>query len=96
MPTIKIPTPLRPYTNGQSQIKLKGENVQQLLREAVEQYPDLEKHLYGENDQLRPFVNLFLKETNIRELQGLETSLAEDDTLLLIPSIAGGVPFPAG
>ena len=47
-------------------------------------------HLTIGQGQLRPFVNLFLGESNVRDLQGLETPLAEGDRLLLLPSVAGG------
>jgi MoaD family protein len=90
MPNLKIPTPLRPYAGGESTINLEGETVADLLDAVVERHPDLKKHLIGENGQLRPFVNLFLKEENVNQLQGLETPLAEGDTVLIIPSIAGG------
>ena len=90
MPQVKIPTPLRPYADGQSTISVPGEKVSAALRAVVNQYPELKKHLYAEEHKLRPFVNLFLGEDNIKDLQGLDTPLAEDDTLLIIPSIAGG------
>jgi adenylyltransferase/sulfurtransferase len=90
MPNLKIPTPLRPYANGQATISLPGKNVADVLDVLVETHPELKKHLYGDNNQLRPFVNLFLGEENINQLQGLETTLEEGDTLLIIPSIAGG------
>jgi len=90
MPQIKIPTPLRPYADGQSTISVPGEKVSDALQATINQYPELKKHLYSPEEKLRPFVNLFLDEDNIKDLQGLDTPLAEDDTLLIIPSIAGG------
>lgn len=90
MPYLKIPTPLRPYAGGQSTLVLPGKQVSNLLESAVEEHPELKKHLFNEENQLRPFVNLFLGEDNIDQLQGLDTQLGEDDTLLIIPSIAGG------
>jgi adenylyltransferase/sulfurtransferase len=53
-------------------------------------HPTLRLHLYNSGGQLRPFVNLFLNEDNVKDLQGLETPLQEGDRLMLIPSIAGG------
>jgi molybdopterin converting factor small subunit len=55
------------------------------------QYPAMRPHLTNNDGQLRPFVNLFLGENNVRDLQGLATPLKDDDRLLLIPSIAGGL-----
>ena len=90
MPTLKIPAPLRPYASGESTISLPGETVAEVLEAVVERHPELKKHLFGDKGQLRPFVNLFLKEDNVNQLQGLETPLSEGDTVLIIPSIAGG------
>jgi adenylyltransferase/sulfurtransferase len=90
MPKLKIPTPLRPYAGGQNTLELPGKNVSNVLEAAVEEYPELKKHLFNEENQLRPFVNLFLGEDNINQLQGLDTALKESDTLMIIPSIAGG------
>jgi molybdopterin synthase sulfur carrier subunit len=47
-------------------------------------------HITNSDGQLRPFVNIFLDENNIRDLQGLDTPLKDGDKLLMIPSIAGG------
>ena len=90
MPTLKIPTPLRPYANGQSSIFAPGQNVSEVLDSSMEQFPHLKKHLFSDDKQLRPFVNIFLGEENIKDLQGLETLLEKDAILLIIPSIAGG------
>ena len=90
MTTLKIPTPLRQYTNGQAEVAVSGTNVASAMRNLVEQYPALEQHLYNGDGEMRAFVNLFLGENNTRDLQGPETPLSEGDTLRIIPSIAGG------
>ena len=90
MPIMKIPSPLRPYTEGHSSIIAPGEKISEVLDFTLEQYPLLKKHLLADDQQLRPFVNVFLGDQNIKELQGIETPLKEDDTLMIIPSIAGG------
>jgi molybdopterin converting factor small subunit len=90
MTTLKIPTPLRYYTNGQAEVAVNGTDVATAMRNLVEQYPTLEQHLYNGKGEMRAFVNLFLGQDNIKDLQGLETPLNDGDTLQLIPSIAGG------
>jgi molybdopterin converting factor small subunit len=90
MPMIRIPTPLRSYTAGQAEVTVQGQNVCQALENLVQLHPTLRPHLYNSSGQLRPFVNLFLNEDNVKDLQGLETALQEGDRLMLIPSIAGG------
>jgi adenylyltransferase/sulfurtransferase len=90
MPTLKIPTPLRSYTNGQSEVLVQGTTASEAMQSLVAQFPALKPHLYNSEGNLRPFVNLFLGEDNVKDLQGLETPLTEDDQLILIPAIAGG------
>lgn len=90
MTILKIPTPLRNYTNGQAEVQVNGSDVAAAMQDLVGQYPTLEQHLYNGNGEMRAFVNLFLGEDNIKDLQGLDTPLGEEDTLRLIPSIAGG------
>ena len=72
------------------EVTVKGNTVGDAMDDLMVQYPTLRPHLYNGNAELRPFVNLFLNEENIRELQGLATPLQETDRLMLIPSIAGG------
>jgi molybdopterin converting factor small subunit len=90
MPVLRIPTPLRSYTAGQSEIPVRGDTVAEAMADLMGQYPSLKPHLYNGTGTLRPFVNLFVGEDNIKDLKGLETPLKADDRLLLIPSIAGG------
>ncbi len=90
MPVLKLPTPLRPYADGQSKIEVQGHNVAEALNDLVRQHPSLQKHIFSEAGDLRPFVNLFLGEEDVRHLQGVKTELGEDDVLRIIPSIAGG------
>lgn len=90
MPSMRIPTPLRPYTGGQREIALHGTSVGEVLDDLVQRHPAIQPHLFLQDGSLRPFVNLFLGENNIRDLQGTATPLQTDDSLLLIPSVAGG------
>ncbi len=91
MPTLRIPTPLRPYVEGNSEVSVQGSTVSEALEDLMGRYPNLEKHIYSENGELRPFVNLFLGEEDVRHLQGVDTPLEENDKLMIIPSIAGGI-----
>jgi adenylyltransferase/sulfurtransferase len=90
MATLRIPTPLRAYTGGNNEIAVQGSTVGEALDDLVTLYPSLRPHLYNGEGKLRPFVNLFLGEENVKDLQGLATPVSQNDRLLLIPSIAGG------
>ena len=89
MATIRIPTPLRPYSGGQSSVAVSGTTVGDALLDLTRQYPQLHNHLF-EGEELRSFVNVYLNKEDVRGLQGSQTMIKPDDTLMIIPSIAGG------
>jgi len=91
MPVLRIPTPLQNYTDGQGEIPVQGKDVAQAMEDLTRQFPALRPHLFNGRGELRPFVNLYLNDEDIRHLQGVETPLQESDRLMLIPSIAGGM-----
>ena len=90
MPTLTIPTPLRPYTQGTKNIDLHSTDVRGAVKEIASKFPDLDPHLFTEDGNLRPYVNLFVNDEDVRHLQGLDTELQVQDRLRIIPSIAGG------
>ena len=90
MPVLRIPTPLRAYTNGQSDVTVNGSNISEALSDLTTQYPTIKPHLFNDSGELRPFVNLFVGEHNIKDLQGVNTPVKDGEKIMLIPSIAGG------
>jgi len=90
MTTLRIPTPLRAYTSGKSEVAVSGANITDALNDLTTQFPAIKPHLFNEGGDLRPFVNLFVGENNIKDLQGVDTPIKDGDKLMLIPSIAGG------
>ena len=91
MPTVKIPTPLRQYTNGNSEVDISGGTAGEALGNLTDEYPDLKQHLYTGDGKLRSFVNVYKGDEDIRYLDGQQTEVDEGDELSIIPSIAGGV-----
>ena len=90
MATIALPTPLRPYAGKNSEVSVAGASVGDALSDLTSQYPDLKRHLFGEDGELRSFVNVYLNDEDIRFLDKRATVLASSDALSIIPSIAGG------
>jgi molybdopterin converting factor small subunit len=90
MSVVRLSTPLRPYVNGQTEVKLQGNTVDQAMRNLTESYPSLKPHLYAEDGNLRSYVHLFINDEDIQQLQGMDTPLQEADRMMIIPSIAGG------
>lgn len=91
MAKVFIPTALRLFTEGSSELILNGENVGKIIDELVSKYSDLRTHLFTNEGKLRSFINIYINEEDIREKDGLDTQVSETDTILLIPSIAGGI-----
>ena len=90
MPKVKIPTPLRQYTGGDTEVEVGGDTAGAALGNLVEEYPDLTQHLYTGDGKLRSFVNVYKGDEDIRYLDGPDTEVSEGDELSIIPSIAGG------
>lgn len=89
MPHIKIPTPLRGFTGGQAMVDVGGETIGDALNHLVEQFPDLEQHLF-QDGELRNFVRIYKGQDDISQLDGLNTPIDENVNLRIIPTIAGG------
>lgn len=92
MTIVRIPAPLRPYTRGEKEVEVADGTVEAALAELTRLYPDLRTHLFDQKGSLRPYVNLFRNDEDIRHLGGMAAPLAEGDRLMIIPSIAGGRP----
>lgn len=90
MATIIIPTPLRKFTNQETRISVKGSTVKEAIHELALNFPELKKSLLDEQGDIRKFVNLFVGDDNIRDLQQEATPLSSDSVLSIIPAIAGG------
>jgi adenylyltransferase/sulfurtransferase len=87
--TLLIPTALRNFTDRKSEVIVEGVTVGEAIRNFADAYPDIKQHLY-QGTELRSFINVFVGENNIKNLQGLDTKIAEGETLMLVPAIAGG------
>jgi molybdopterin converting factor small subunit len=90
MTQVMIPTPLRAYTRGQRTVTVPGATVDDALSALTAAYPDLKRHLFNDEGKLRNFVNIYLGEEDVRYLRQGATALCENDTLSIVPSIAGG------
>jgi MoaD family protein len=87
---VMIPTALRHYADGHDTVELEADRVGDVLRGLATQFPDLKKHLFAADGQLRNFVNVFVNDDNIRDRQGADTAVADGDEVMIIPAIAGG------
>ncbi len=90
MSTIRIPPTLRTATSGTKLVTVGGGTVQEAVHNLVALYPALGPQLLGEDGGINGFVNVFLNDTDVRHLGGLETPVGERDSLVLLPAMAGG------
>src|SRR5438105_6252917 len=95
MPRILIPTPLRPYTDKQDAVDVAGATVGELLADLTRKHSGLKTHLYNDQGKLRSFVNVYVNDEDIRYLQKEQTPVKSEDTVSIIPSVAGGVETAA-
>src|SRR5215216_6125110 len=92
---ILIPTPLRPYTDKKDAVEADGATVGELLADLTAKHAGLKAHLYNEQGKLRSFVNVYVNDDDIRYLEKEQTAVKPDDTVSIIPSVAGGLPTTA-
>ena len=88
--TIVIPTPLRQFAGGSSEIEVEAATAGEALEKLTTEYAELRKHLYNDQNNLRNFVNVYVGDEDIRDLDGLQTELKSGSEILIVPSIAGG------
>jgi molybdopterin/thiamine biosynthesis adenylyltransferase/rhodanese-related sulfurtransferase/molybdopterin converting factor small subunit len=88
--TIIIPTALRQYAGDQTEINVEATTAGEALDSLTRTHADLRKHLYNEQDKLRSFVNVYLNDEDIRHAYHMDTPVKDGDTLMIVPSIAGG------
>jgi sulfur-carrier protein len=90
MATIRIPPVLRQQTGGEPEVQAAGSTVGEVLRALTADHPDTESQLFGEDGDLNRYVNVYLNDEDVRVLNGLETGVSDDDTVVILPAMAGG------
>lgn len=94
MAVVRIPTPLRSYTQNLAEVQVAGSTVREVLAALAQQFPGLGARLFDDAGAVRRYVNVFHNDEDIRFLQSLDTRIAEGDRLSIIPAIAGGCAEP--
>ena len=89
MTVVRIPPTLRTETGGAPRVEADGETVRELLDDLTARFPTLRERLLEEDD-IAPFVNVYVGGEDVRTLEGLETPVQDDQTVILLPAMAGG------
>src|SRR2546430_195372 len=88
--TIAIPTALRQFAGGQSEINVDARTAGEALDRLTTTHAELRRHLFNDQNAMRNFVNVYVNDEDIRHQSGPETPVKDGDTILIVPSIAGG------
>lgn len=90
MPIVRFPALMKFYVDNQSEFSARGSTIAELLDDVLARYPVLRPHLFDANGDLRRHFNIFVNGVHLRDLDGLETKLNEEDRVILMASAAGG------
>jgi molybdopterin converting factor small subunit len=90
MATVIIPTPLRKFTNNAAKLNVNATSVSEMIRELTKDFPGLQKHLLDANGKVPSFINIFVDDDDIRNLQQEQTVIKEHTMVSIVPAIAGG------
>ncbi len=90
MATVRIPTPLRKYTQGKEEVTAAGGTVGDIIADLEKNHPGIKERILDNDGAVRRFVNIFVREEDIRFLQNLETPVKDGDEISIVPAIAGG------
>ena len=88
--TVRIPTPLRKFTDGASEVAVRGDTVWEALTSLIESHAGLADKLFGDDGELRSFVNIFVGAENVRSRGGVDTPVRDGEVLSILPAVAGG------
>ena len=90
MATVRIPPVLRPSVGGEKELNARGASVGEILHSLAQDHPETQSQLFAPDGGLNRYVNVYLNDEDVRLLDGLDTAVGEEDTLVILPAMAGG------
>ena len=90
MVVVRIPTPLRKFTEGKAEVEVEGASVREVFDRIETEHAGMKEKVLEPSGDIRNFVNIFVNGDNVRDLQGLDTAVKAGDELMIVPAIAGG------
>ncbi|MDA8070124.1 MAG: MoaD/ThiS family protein [Actinomycetota bacterium] len=90
MPEVRLPTVLRSAAGGSSSVTVEGATIGDVLRQLVASYPAMAGQVLTDDGELHRFVNVYVNDDDVRYLDKLDTKVALDDTVSILPAVAGG------
>ena len=90
MASVRIPPPLRTETGGEPVVAAAGGTVRDVLVDLVSRFPSLRARVLEDGEVAR-FVNVYVGGEDVRTREGLDTPVADGETVILLPAVAGGL-----
>jgi molybdopterin synthase sulfur carrier subunit len=88
--SVRVPTILRPYTKGVSEVSAEGSTLTEVLDSLDTSYPGIKGRVLDESGELRRFVNVYVDDDDVRFAEGLQTVIKDGGQVSIIPAVAGG------
>ncbi|MDE0028475.1 MAG: MoaD/ThiS family protein [Deltaproteobacteria bacterium] len=88
---VRVPTPLRKFTQGSDEVDVNGDTVLAMLEDLEQKHPGIKERIMDESGKVRRFVNVYVNGDDIRFLQNVDTALKDGDSISIVPAIAGGL-----
>jgi molybdopterin converting factor small subunit len=88
--SVRVPTILRPYTKGVSEVSAEGATLTEVLDSLDTSYPGIKGRVLDESGELRRFVNVYVDDDDVRFAEGLQTAIKDGGQVSIIPAVAGG------
>jgi molybdopterin converting factor small subunit len=88
--TVRIPTILRTYTGGASEVGATGATLADVIDSLENDHPGIRARVLDEGGKLRRFVNVYVNDDDVRFAEGLATPVPEGGSVSIIPAVAGG------
>jgi sulfur-carrier protein len=88
--TVRIPTPLRGATGGNSVVEVEGATVREVVKNLDAAHPGIAERILDDDGNTRRFVNMFVDDEDIRFQDGMDTPVRDGSTVSIIPAVAGG------
>ncbi|HVL92890.1 MAG TPA: ubiquitin-like small modifier protein 1 [Acidimicrobiales bacterium] len=87
---VRLPTILRQHAGGQAKVSANSGTLGEVLADLVRQFPNLADQVVTEDGTLHKFVNVYVNDDDVRYLKQLDTAVADDDVVSILPAVAGG------
>ena len=87
---VRLPTVLRAHAGGQPTVQADGATVGEVMADLVRRYPGMQGQLVTDTGELHRFVNVYVNDDDVRYMDKLDTKVSEEDTISILPAVAGG------